>query len=628
MCLLKERQNWLLWWPVGMGCGIALYVYQTTEPANFTVTIIFLGACFLWALTFLCTPHVRLFYATSLPFFLYGLCAVALGFAMAKFRCDRVHTPFLTTWLKGQLAVGTVEDVEKIKSAEKKGRFILRITEPTLGFQKARIFLSFKSQGAEMLAIGSKVRCKVTFWPIPAPTTLYGYDPQFVSYFSGIGAYGRVTQPCTVLEKEPVSWLSEKRTQLTDILRNRIHGSAGEIAAALITGDRSGIPDPVRQNFADAGIAHILAISGLHVSLLAGMVFLFLRRGLACVFYSAEGFSFKKWAAILCIPITGFYVALSGFGFPAMRAFIMTSIFMVAIMFDRNPLSLRSLAFAATGILLFFPESLFSVSFQLSFAAVIGLIAFYEHTSSRAISGVKLYVLGLVMTTIIATLATTPFIISTFNRFTLQAITGNLLAIPAVGFVIMPCLMLSLCSLIFGGWNFIFHLNEISLNSLIHYAQWVAGLPGAIIYLKTPHPMCLVIFTFGALWLCLWKKTWRLWGIPIIVASFFVAYFSNPLPTAITDREAKIMAYYKDNVLWVSNMSRGKFFQKQWSQVFGNVPIKEWTETVQTLQAGKENLKLDASAISKTQYIWQTKKGFILKTQGEILGTRPWRHNG
>jgi competence protein ComEC len=358
------------------------------------------------------------------------------------------------------------------------------------------------------------------------------------------------------------------------------------------------------------------------------MIFLCLRRGLSLISYGisygADRFLFKKWAAILSIPITGLYVALAGFGFPAMRAFVMTTIFMVAIVVDRNPISLRSLACAATGILLFFPESLFSVSFQLSFAAVVGLVAFYEFIRPRGFFGFKMYLFGLVVTTLIATLATTPFIISTFNRFTLQAITGNLLAIPMVGILIMPCLMLSLCTLPFGGMSVAFYLNQVSLDALVAYASWVAGLPGAIIYIKTPGPLCLVVFTFGALWLCLWQKPWRLLGVPIIGVSAILAYV-HQLPTAILDRSAKIIAYEESDALWVSNLNHGKFFQKQWAQVFGNMPVKEWKDPIKTLQSGEKTLILDPKAIFKTQYIWQTKNGFVVKNQQQILGGRPWR---
>ena len=623
--LLQERPQWLLWWPVGLGVGIALYMSLFHEPPIFLTAIIgFLALMGCGALLYF-VPRTHVLAATSIPFFLHGLCAVVFGFSVAQLRTVMLNTPLLDTWLKQQEVTGVIESVEKNKDDSKKTRFILGHLTPDLPFKKARVFLSGKAHDEKLFLAGQKIQCPITFWPIPKPITLTGYDPQFVSYFAGIGAYGRITKPCQFLEKTPESWLAETRGTITQRLRSHMPGNSGHMAAALITGDRSGIPDTIRQQFADSGTAHILAISGIHVSLLAGLVFLVLRRGLVLFLQESNKFCLKKLAAILSIPVTVFYVAISGFGIPAIRALVMTTIIMMGIVFDRNPISLRSLSFAAVGVLLIFPESLFSVSFQLSFAAVTGLVAFYELVKGKIIKGFWFYVVSLVVTTIIATLSTMPFIISTFNRVTLQAITGNLVAIPLVGIVIMPSLMIALISLLFGGWSWAFGLCDLSLKALIGYAQWVASLPGAVMYVKTPAPAALILFVFGFLWLCLWRKKWRFIGIPIIVAAFIMGATYSWLPTAVVDKSAKIILYEDNGILWVSNPKRGRFFQKQWAQVYGNAPIQSWGNDIYEMKTLHKNYVLDPQNIRRTMYFWKKKDHVIVVSQSRILGKRPWR---
>ena len=571
-----------------MGMGGLSYFKLPFEPHLISVLFIFLcmAPCLIWSLYYF--RHTSFQNETSIRFFLYGLLSLVIGFTVAKVRMDTLSTPMLTHKLNDVFVTGTIKDIEH--PAYKKGNK-RRVLLSNVSYEEHRkalphtLRLNISDHFIEGKP-GDLVRCKADLLPIPLPSSLYGYDFQRQAYFAGIGAVGRAKNACVLIEASRHTFLSRLRYQLTQTLRKTIPGVNGQVAAALVTGDRSGIPKDVRQNFTDAGIAHILAISGLHISLVAGLIFLIVRRGFALIPFFAERFSIKKWAAIVSIFVTGGYLAVSGFGFPAQRAFFMTTLFMIGVCVDRNPISMRSLSIATTFILFLFPESILSISFQLSFAAVIALIAAYEggwaflrdwiasgHWSRKYFG----YGFGIILTTVVATLATTPLVIYTFNRFTLQAIAGNLLAIPLTSLWIMPAVLLAVSSLAFGNFIWIFKILDWGLCLLIWSAKEIAHWPGAAILVATPHYLFLALTIFGGLWLCLWKERWRWFGlIPIGLSSVFIFYDHHP-HVYVTD---EVIAYRSGKTLNVSSTKRGGYAVDVWAKELGLTEVKSWDKQI------------------------------------------------
>ena len=161
--------------------------------------------------------------------------------------------------------------------------------------------------------------------------------------------------------------------------------STRNIGKALITGNSKGVPFETYQNYRNAGIAHILSVSGLHMSLLAGIVFFIIRTVLSLIPYVSLRWNTKKTASFCALMICFFYLQISGMSYAAQRAFIMVALMLSAVLLNRRPLSVVSVAWAAFFVLLFSPESLVSPGFQLSFSAVTALICVYE-------TGIKKYV--------------------------------------------------------------------------------------------------------------------------------------------------------------------------------------------------------------------------------------------
>ncbi len=221
---------------------------------------------------------------------------------------------------------------------------------------------------------------------------------------------------------------------------------------------------------------------------------------------------------------------------------------------------------------------------------MLGLLAFYESAwstlqekvfqSSSNFLGLKKIlwgIFGIFMTTLIASLATTPFSMAFFQKFTAQAILGNLLAIPLVGFFVMPLELFSVFSLSFGGSDILFWLWEKSLTLLCLIAKETALLPGAAIQVKAVPAYALITFSFGMLWLCLWKKSWRWFGvIPIFLG--IILWRTFELPIAYISQQNDVMAYQQDDVVHISDLKRNTFTVDSWAQEWGISQRQAWEQ--------------------------------------------------
>ncbi|MBM3633253.1 MAG: ComEC/Rec2 family competence protein [Alphaproteobacteria bacterium] len=576
----EDKSRWVLWWPVGLGIGISTYFCLPFEP-SLTQTSIVLLLSLVGTFVALRQRNDHLF------IFLISIASLSmiLGFSAAKVRSDWLATPFLSQKIERIRISGRLIDIEEQHNRRRLTLDQLTFEDDTSRLNKIR--LTHTLSKPLMATLGDRISLETSLLPVSDPVSINGYNFRRQAYFLGMGATGHIKSPIQILKKQDKRlWLEATRYRLTKSIRQQLPGQIGEIAVALITGDRSGIHPHIRQAFTDAGLAHILAISGLHLTLVAGLIFLFFRRGLALIPYLAENYPIKKWAAILVAFATFAYLAISGFGIPGQRAFVMISIVMLGILLDRNPLSMRLVAVAATLILLLRPESLLSASFQLSFAAVIALIAAYEggwsplrqwSLEGRYSRKIIAYGAGLIATTLIATLATTPFTLALFNRITLQTIVGNFLAIPLTSILIMPAATFSVFSLLFGGIEFAFQMLSFGIKQLIRIAEMVSSWPGAAILVPTPPPSFLGLITLGALWICIWKSYWRWLGIIPCGTACIILFFQNS-PTIYASGDGSVIAYSLRDVLYISNLKKGSFYANHWMKELGLTQKKEWTQ--------------------------------------------------
>lgn len=572
-CFENEDSRWFLWLPVGVGLGIAIYFSLQQEPP------LWLGCSSLILFTFLIILSKRSFYFMSLNIIFL---VIALGFTSAQWRSFGLGKKMISVSLGQKEFAGEVDRIElrpdgqrlTLKNIQYKSKIV---SAP----QKIRIIMRGKLQTQFALKVGQTVSLKAVLLPPSEPVAPGAYNFRQRAFFEGIDAVGfATTKPIIikeitqkgVIKKFLMKW-SQMRHSLTQRLRQGIGGKEGEIAAALITGDRSGISRELQQSFADAGIAHILAISGLHLSIISGLAFLIFRRILSLIPWIALNYPIKKWSAGLAILLTSGYLGLCWGSIPALRAFLMTTIMLLAIILDRSALSMRNVAIAALIILIPWPESLLGPSFQLSFAAVIALIAAYEggqvwffkgNLQSTALRRIGLYMGGIMLTSLIASLATTPFSIYVFHRFSLYAISANLAAIPLTTLWIMPFAILSVGLMPFNSEGLALRFLSQGIHCLITIANQVSKWPGAVTLVPTMHIWAMPLMVGGGLWLCLWNQRWRWWGLGPIIAGLILVISPHP-PDIYISGDGKLVAVCEENgPLWLTSVHSKSFVRETW----------------------------------------------------------------
>ncbi len=527
--LSAEGERRVHWLPVFLGAGIASYFALTVEPPWW------LGLAATVAAVAVAAALRRVPVACAIAV----VCAfAAAGFALIQFAAWRDGTPMLDHRLGSVALTGRVIDIDQLD----KGWRVIIAPDALPGLapeeQPRRVRVRIPPT-SDPVQPGDRIQMRARLYPPPAQVVPGGWDLQRSLYFAGIGAVGysfgparRVAIPGEARgpswrDRGWRDWLLRLRNEMTARINAVLPGSIGGVASALITGKRGTMSEEVAQGFRDSGLAHLLAISGLHLALVGGFVFLTVRAGLALIPFVALRYPIKKIAAVLALIVMFFYLLVSGASVPTERAFVMNGIVFAAILIDRLRISMRICALAAMVILCLEPSSLIGVSFQMSFGAVVMLIAAYEAWGSRLgrlFHGGSIarrmpgYIGGVAATTVIATVGTEPFAIHHFQHFVLYGILANVVAVPISAIWTLPwglvaCLLmpfgLEALGLIPMGWG---------IEATIWAAQSVAGLPGNV--WSTPRlPMYgLVLIVLGGLWLCLWHGRWRVWGTAAIAA--------------------------------------------------------------------------------------------------------------
>ncbi len=571
---LAERERWPLWLPVALGAGISIYFALPVEP--------YLGWAGIAALaTVACVFAVSGSENSALRAFLAVAAAMLLGFAIAKIRTGMVAAPILTQ------RMGPIALDGRVEQAELRGkgiRFILGdLRSPRFSASNvpARVRISVRA-ATPLPQPGSWVHVTAVLAPPSSPASPGAYDFGRAAYYQRLGgvgyAFGRPKSIARVREpsfRDRVSLLVEElRSSMTTRIHSVLPGSTGGIASALITGNRGAISDEDEKALRDAGLAHVLAIAGLHMALVGMGLFWVVRAGLATIPSLALRYPIKKWAAAAAICSSSFYLLISGASSASTRAFLMLATMLVAILFDRPAFSMRSLAFAAAIILLLGPESLLEPGFQMSFAAVMSLIAVAEWEATRpardavlgppALAEVRRYLRGITTTSLVGSVATIPFAIYHFDRTNHYSVLGNLLAMPIMGFVAMPAAALSVLLMPFGLDAWPLRVLGWGIDVMLFVGRWVSGLPGAASVVSAWPISALSLVSLGGLWLGLWRRRWRWLGIGPIMAGVSLAY-AIPQPDLLIGRDGLTVAVRSaDGSLKLLRPAKDKYSANEW----------------------------------------------------------------
>jgi competence protein ComEC len=562
----------LPWVPVAFGTGIAFYFAADREPVLPVAILFALGLGVL---------------ATLLrrgKYFPYAVMAasVAAGFATATFKTAHIAHEVLA---RPAYSVSLSGFVEARDIRERTDRFVLRVTQmdgPRLPTRLDRVRLSVRKGAAP--AVGSFVEFKARLQPPLAPLRPGSYDFSRDLFFQGIGASGFVTGGIQIRDPPAAGGLSLRYAAFMQDLRDGIDariratldGDKRAIATALLTGRRDAITTPVNDAMFISGLGHVLSISGYHMAVVAGVVFFVIRALLALVPVLTVAFPIKKWAAAAALAAATFYLLLSGAEVATQRSFYMTAVVLVAVMVDRRAITFRTLALAAIVVLVLAPEALVHPSFQMSFAATLGLVALVQVGMPRlfatpensAAAKVALWggreLMTLALASLVAGFATTPYAAFHFHRVTPYGLLANLAAMPVVSAVVMPAGMLGLVAMPFGFDGFFWWLMGVGIDWMILVTEWVAALPGAIGRITAFGTGPLILSSFGIVLMGLLRTPLRWTGAVLLLISL-IWIFATPQPDILIAGDGHNVAVRgRDGRLHLMKSAKDAFLVKEW----------------------------------------------------------------
>ncbi len=560
---MRERDRWALWLPVFFALGIGVYFSLDFEPP-IHITASAAGLAALLA--------VYLRRSALFPAGLAAALAIA-GLFWAGFHTELARAPVLERSIGPTEVSGRILRQDRIEGPVRvvlEDATVSRLP-PERTPERLRLRLASLPPGA---GPGARISVLARLEPVPQPAMPGGYDPARRAFYQGIGAAGFGLGHPRLLEAAEDRGIERLRHGIATRIGKAIADpAAAGVAIALTTGLRGDLPRAAHQAIRDAGLAHLLAISGLHLGLVAGLVFAAVRAALALWPGVALRYPVKKWAAATAIAAAFFYMLLAGATVPTQRAFVMVSLALLAVMVDRLEIGMRLVALAAFAVLILEPYALTTASFQLSFAAVAALVAVYEWlapslSEARSRLGrAPFFLAATLLTTIVATLATAPFAAHHFGRIAAYGLAANLIAVPAAAFWIMPAAILGTLAMPLGLEAWPLAVMEAGIDAVLWTAETVSALPGAVRRFP-PMPVAgAIAAAAGGLWLCLWQTRWRLLGVAGLAAALAIHAGAHP-PDLMADSDARLFARHADGRLYLSK-TRAGFLGRVWMEAAG-----------------------------------------------------------
>jgi competence protein ComEC len=587
-CAAAERDRWALWVPVGFGAGIAGYFMAPAEPDM----RILAALAVLAAAAVTVTLRLR---AARAAMLMVGPAALLIGAAYAAWTAERVAAPVIDRPVYAAGLSGRVVAVEAFPDGPRVRLQALSVHRPWRVWEDPPAAVRVKLRAGAVPDVGSRIRVDARLSPPPRPSYPGAYDFARAAWFERLGGVGfALSEWQTVpVETQPglrlrvAMAVAQLRRAVTAEIRDALAGTPGGVAAALLAGDRSGVPDDVWEDLRNSGLAHLLAISGLHIGMVAAIVFVSLRFLFALSETLSRDRPIKKWAAAGALAASFGYLLLAGATVPTQRAFLMTGLVLLAVLIDRQAISMRLVGVAAVVVLLVAPAGLMGPSFQLSFAAVVALVAVYEsYRLDRRGEGepargrfgrIGLYLTAVALTTVVAGLATGPFAVHHFGRVAQYSVIANLAAVPIVTFFVMPAGLLSLLLMPLGleGWPLT--AAGWGIEAVLWVAAAVGDLPGSVLPVPPMPGWGFAAAVIGGLWCALWRQRWRFLGLPVLLAGV-VSPVWQPVPAVVLHGDGDQAAIVWDGGLWVENQRRDRFALGVWAEKTA-LPIRgDWDD--------------------------------------------------
>ncbi len=556
------------WAPVFFATGIGIYFALRTEP----------GALHWWGwgiATCLTLLAVRRF-GQGAPVLL-AFCLILAGFGVAAVRTQLVAGPVLPFRYYGPIE-GRVVVIDRSGSDKVRltlDEVVLSDIHPDETPLRIRVSLHGEQSFVQPVP-GLRVILTGHLDAPGGPVEPGGFDFQRQAWFRSLGAVGYTRTP--VLSIAPVEdgegglLIHRIRTAVSAAVQQTLPGRNGAFAAAIMTGDRSGMDAGTLENLRVSNLAHLLAISGLHMGLLTGFVFAVSRYGLALVPALALRLPTQKIGACVALAAGAVYLALSGGSVATERAYVMVAVMFLAVLFDRRALTLRAVGLAALIVLALRPEALLGPGFQMSFAATAALIAVFQglrETGMWRWHPILRWVAALVISSAVAGLATAPFAAAHFNRVPHYGLVANLLSVPVMGGLVMPAAVLSaVLAPLRLDWIGL-RIMEPGIEWILGVADRVAGFEGAVSHVAMPQPFVLPLLAIGSVFTIIWMGRARWWGVvPVICA--LALWFQVERPTLLISADASLLGIASTDGRALSKPKGSGFAASNWLENDGD----------------------------------------------------------
>lgn len=672
--LFAQRHRFALWLPVWLGVGISVYFGIRFEPSVGLISSVSVGMIALVGATRLLPETLRLL--CWIPVF---ICA---GFLLSVVRAHTVEAPKLSWHYYGSVE-GTVAHLDRSTSNKPRVTLIDPVLTKTAPYQTpthVRVSLHSKTIGTA-LTPGARIMITASLSPPARPVEPGGFDFQRKAWFDGLGATGYSRTPPVLAVPADTNTLRLRifalRMWLSEQIRHEIPGQTGAFAAAIITGDRSEIDPALLTDLRQSNLAHLLAISGLHMGLLTGFIFAIVRLSVASIPPLSVRWQAKKVGAVIALLAGAGYLMISGANIATQRAFVMVAVMLIAILLDRPAITLRAVAIAATIILVARPESLTQPGFQMSFAATTALVATFEALNKselwRGFNHGRLRflapVLSLVIASAVAGAATAPFSAFHFNQTAQYGLIANLTSVPMMGMLVMPAAVIAAVLSLVGLQGPAFWVMGKGIDWILGVANWIANLDGSVIRFASAPSYVLGIFTLGALLLILYHGRFRFAGVGVAAVALLLWSQADRPEVLITDNGRLVgLATEKGRALtrtkgngfaartWLENdgdgavqtvaAGRQAFHKDIWTRsVSGETVAYLWGKKLSAQQTNaacrtakiviapqyKETITGSCNALTSKELrqggavaIWKTADGLQVQTARDRSGTRLW----
>ncbi len=590
-----QRERWILWLAPALIAGAAVWLTLPADPPLWLGPTLFLAnGCAAWSLA--AWPGARADgWGVSLRRIGSGLLALVaaacLGASAAQFRTSRLVAPPVES---GEAPV-LVEGWVLANDASDTGPRLRLLVRAIEGASAVPRYVRVAVSDAGVLTPGRGARCRAVLGPPSGPLAPGGYDFARRAFFEQLGATGFAFGRCRPADlAPPPAWLDRLglrlaalRSDLAATIVAAAPGRGGALAAALVTGDRSPVDADTNAALRDSGLGHLVSVSGIHMGVVGGLVFGALLWTLSLLGPIALRWPVKKLAAIGALAALGAYLVISGSSVPALRAFVMACVAFGAILLDRPAISMRGLALAALLVTLLLPESVLEPGFQMSFAATMALVALFEmmkrapHEPALPTPGPIIGALNwatrgigaVLLISLVAGLATDPFAIYHFQRFSLYALPANLIVAPIMSFLVAPAAGAAVLLAPFGWADPALEVMASALDLVVAVGAVFGERPEAVRALPRPPDLAFVFCVGALLWTCLWRGGLRWGGLVLFFAAVGV-YLAAPRPVLAFDSDLRAV-FIKQAGGWALAAGRGRstYARERLGAMLGLAPL-------------------------------------------------------